>query len=181
MLFCSVVASVTDLWGAAIPAWIGAIGTVAASAVAVVALFKGQSAKSGVENLAQGLNTESGNAATEARDDAQGDDMLERIEALKEDIVNAPRVRWRLLTQSKHRYGLLNDSGAVAHVNAVKDISDGYRDALGVLVEVPTDISPGAMLPFSIERSLASPAVTAVEVSWTEGQNGRIRRSVFYV
>lgn len=184
----------TDLWGVVVPNWASAIGTIGASVVALIALFTGRSAKRGVKNIGSGLNAEAENTAEDAADDR----AQHQMEAMQGELAderragartfeassaasNGPRVRWQLFTQSKSRHGLLNDSATTAAVRAVKDVSDGYRDALSVLTPLPVDIGPGASLLFSIERSLASPAITAVEVTWTEGRNGRIRRQVFYV
>lgn len=184
----------TDFWGVVVPTWASAIGTIGASVVALIALFAGRSAKRGVKNIGSGLNVEAEHTAEEAADDraerqeeARLRDLVDAREAgvrtfeERSTASSGPRVRWQLFAQNKSKHGLLNDSATTAAVMSVKDVSDGYRDALSVLTPLPVDIGPGASLLFSIERSLASPAVTAVEVTWTEGRNGRVRRQVFYV
>lgn len=181
----------TDFWGVVVPTWAGAIGTIGASVVAVIALFAGRSAKRGVQNIGSGLNTDAENSAESEADDAaeivaaevlQDEEVTVGIPGvISVSGVRGPRVRWQLFRRSKWKYGLINDSATAAKVSSVKDVSDGYRDALYVLTPPPVEIAPGGNLLFNIERSFASPAVTAVEVTWTEGNNGRVRRAVFYV
>lgn len=181
----------TDFWGIVIPTWASAVGTIGASVVAVVALFAGRSAKRGVKNIGSGLNAEAENTAESVADDAAEVAAAEVLQDEEFTVgipgvfsvsgVHGPRVRWQLFKQNKSKYGLLNDSATTAKVSSVKDVSDGYRDALYVLTPPPVEITPGGHLLFTIERSFASPAVTAVEVTWSEGNTGRVRRAVFYV
>lgn len=63
-----------DFWGVVMPAWLGAVGTIAASVVALFAYLAGRSAQGGVKQLADGLdrsahpNDEAGTAALRGSD-----------------------------------------------------------------------------------------------------------------
>jgi len=164
----------TDLWGVAIPGWIGAIGGSASAIVAVAAWIQSLRNKKTSEVLSSAFNerAQSGDAREPTTRDAQPRDSSTPAAA---GVAYLP-VTWGIEKDGRH-YRLVNRSTVhTAHILAVDDISGGRQDALTVPLKLPVDLGPGASMPFTIEKSLVSAAVTALEITWHE--EGQPERSV---
>jgi hypothetical protein len=78
-------------------------------------------------------------------------------------------VTWGVQHVGGSKYTLTNRSSThSAHLIAAEDISPDGDNAFQFLLGLPVDISPGGSVPFSIDKTLVSPAVTAIHVAWEE-------------
>lgn len=81
-------------------------------------------------------------------------------------------VTWTAWRQAKGRFRLRNDStrnGASATLTGFRDITPGGDGAASTQVALPVQLQAGESIPFSIDKSFVSPSVTAIELTWTEG------------
>lgn len=87
-----------------------------------------------------------------------------------DEVVPATDVKWLLERDSARKNGWLvrNVGTATAYGARVRGLTE--QDATDLLVQYkdPIDAPPYTAIPFSVWRSLASPAATVVEVTWTD-------------
>ena len=118
------------------------------------------------EALAQALNL-------------QQDTATAHIAALREIIAGLPvgdktsspttDVKWNLERDvGKGRWLIRNVGTATAHEVKVTGLTEQDMTDLHVFTPNPGDVEPYAVVMFLIERSLASPPVTALAVDWTD-------------
>lgn len=88
------------------------------------------------------------------------------------------RVQWRIEKgEGRSQWRIVNSGTASAHVVDIENVSDGHRDALGVYDgTVPTDVDPGNAVTVFVDKSLASPAITKVKMTWTEDDGDEVSR-----
>jgi len=165
----------TDLWGIAIPGWIGAIGGSASAVVAVAAWIQSLRNKKTSEILSSVFNERAQDGAAReptAPGSAQPGGPSTRT---TEGAAYLP-VTWGVEKDGR-RYRLVNRSTVhTAHILAIEDHNGGRQDVLTVPLELPVDLGPGASMPFTIEKSLVSAGVTALMITWQE--EGQAERSV---
>ncbi|MDJ0335990.1 hypothetical protein QMG83_12210 [Salinibacterium sp. G-O1] len=152
----------TDLWGAAIPAWVGAVGSTAAAFVAVAAWIQSLRNNGGVQTLAKAAQQRSS-------------------PSLRSSVLASPdTVRWSTAKESRSRYRLRNDSrGATAELISFTDVTPIGPGAAVYVGQLPITVRPQESLPFTINKKLVSPSVTAIELRWREG--GEERQTTLYV
>ncbi|WP_146079376.1 hypothetical protein [Rathayibacter sp. AY1A4] len=75
-------------------------------------------------------------------------------------------VRWKIAGGgSKGRgFALVNDGSETAYAVQMEELG-GFNDAVFSITD-PFDLDPGAEIPFFIERSIASPPVTVILITW---------------
>lgn len=177
---------VVDFWGAAVPAWVGAIGGVFSAFVAAWALVTSLRAKGGVRGIQDGLN-DAQPRSTERRAElnltAGGTLTAEgHVGSAREDAPAAAYssdVAWAVERLGK-RWILRNQSRTTAAtIVAVEDIA-GQGD-FHFLPQLPILLAPGAFAPFVLERTFASPAVTPIRIRWTEEDGRRLLSFTFYI
>lgn len=141
----------TDLWGVAVPAWIGAVGSVAAAVVAAIAIIQSIRNQGGLKTLTLAVRDGRGVAPT---------------------VLTAPAsdpVRWVAWHEQRSRYRLRNDAAAsVAVLTSFADVTPSGDNAATTHVDLPVELAGQQSIPFLIEKTLASPAVTAIELTWRE-------------
>ena len=98
----------TDLWGVAIPAWVGAVGSTAAAFVAVAAWIQSLRNDGGVRTLARAAQERSTSSPRRSA------------------LAAADTVRWVTSKEGRSRYRLRNDSrGATAELISFTDVTPG--------------------------------------------------------
>ncbi|WP_308467782.1 hypothetical protein [Rathayibacter soli] len=160
----------TDLWGVAIPGWVGAIGGSASAIVAVLAWIQSLRNKKTGEVLSGTYNEQA--QRPEAESAAQSATAPTELGNRGETVANASTpyfpVTWGV-ERAGRRYRLVNRSTAhAARVLALDDVSDGQRNALHVDLALPVALEPGASMPFVIEKSLVGASVIALKITWQE-------------
>lgn len=155
-------------WYEILPVWLGGIGGLCSAGVAAVAYVKSTRTQGGVEALTAAAN----NAATQA---APSGGSAERP-------ANVSPVSWAQWEVRRGHYILRNDStntGAVATLTGFRDATPRGNDAV-LQVDLPIRLEPRGEVPFLIERSMASPSVTPIQLSWTD-EDGAERQATLYV
>ena len=146
----------TDLWGVAIPGWVGAVGSTAAAFVAVAAWIQSLRNDGGVRTLARAAQERSTSSPRRSA------------------LAVADTVRWVTSKEGRSRYRLRNDSrAATAELISFTDVTPGNAGAARFAGQLPVTVRAQESLPFTIARNLVSPSVTAIEVRWREGDDER--------
>jgi len=153
---------VTDIWGSAVPTWISAVGGLASVGVATAALILSLGNRKGAASLAEGLN-ETNRAGGES------------VSAATRE-----RVTWEIDRVEKGRYTLKNLSGSqTVTLTGATDVSIDSDGAFQLLQALPIEIAPQGTIPFAIDKSLVSSAVTAIHLEWVE-DDGVTRSQTLY-
>ena len=151
-----------DFWGVVVPTWLGALGTIAASAVALVAYLAGRAAQGGVKQLAEGLNRSPSTAASEDREGLLPDQRAVEPWLLDHD---GPAVRFR------------NTSGGdvtVVNVEGVQDVP------ISLKFDLPARVPATAAIRMIVHRIIGGPAVTGVTLTWLD-EHDRERSRTYYL
>lgn len=146
----------TDFWGIVVPTWIGALGSVAASAIAVIAYINSRSAKSGVQELGDSLNKVPNVTRTAAGTLNLG------LSATA--TVGPPRV-WDF----EHQDSMATFRNVSGQLVTVTDISGSRGLDLTLRNEMPLPVPPTAKFRARVHRILGGPAVTGVTIEWMDG------------
>jgi len=90
-------------------------------------------------------------------------------------------VSWRIdHAADRGLYTLTNLSWSqTVTLNRAKDVSIEGDNAFSLLQELPVEIVPQGSIPFRIDKTLVSPAVTAILLEWTE-DDGESRTQTLY-
>jgi hypothetical protein len=133
----------TDFWGIVFPGYIGAIGGAVSSVIGVIAFVLSVRNRNGVKQIAGALNARAGveESGVGAR------------------AVSSESVSWRV-ERAGRMLRLANRSAAAATLLSLVGASTE--------VPLPVEVGAGGSIPFSVDRSLVAPTVTAVLVEWTE-------------
>lgn len=186
-----------DFWIANFPTWAGAIGSIAAAVLALVAILRDIQTRKGVRNVAAGTAPSTDIQEGSASDSADVADQaapqtprdLEAEEAAMRDLIRRVTqfsdLRARpasqssgaiLLSQPTHKAKMIeNVSDLVITVYSIDQV-DGGDDI--VAPGLPRELAPGEALRFGVDRSLASPTVIAADVRWGDGNGDRFARRV---
>ncbi len=92
-------------------------------------------------------------------------------------------VSWTAWHENRSRYRLRNDSthnGARAKLKGFRDVTPGGDNAASYSGPMPVDLGASESVPFTIDKSLVSPSVTAVELTWDDA-DGTERKRVIYI
>lgn len=93
------------------------------------------------------------------------------------------RVSWTTWHEARNRYRLRNDStdtGASAKLTGFRDVTPGGDDDARYDGPLPLELAANESVPFTIDKSLVSPSVTAIELTW-EGSDGIELRRTLYI
>lgn len=165
-----------DFWGEAVPAWISALGGAAAAAVGAAALILSLRNAGGVRTLREAANTSGGSP-----EDPQRAASLITEDGAADTPAVSP-VSWTTWQEHRHRYRLRNDStntGAGAHLTGFEDVTPDGDGAAFFAGNLPVDLAPGESIPFTLEKSLVSPSVTAVRVTWVDDDGSERQRTLY--
>lgn len=167
----------TDLWGAVIPAWLGGVGGLAAAIVSSIALVKSLKTQGGVETLKAAANaggiTETSAASQSAATDEKNVPSPQPAQS---------RVSWTAWHEARSKYRLRNDStqsGASAILTGFKDVTPGGDDAARYEGPLPLELAADDSVPFTIDKSLVSPSVTAIELTWEDSAGTEHQRTLY--
>ncbi|WP_311260514.1 hypothetical protein [Microbacterium sp. WCS2018Hpa-9] len=150
----------TDFWGVVVPSWLGAVASIAASTVAVIAFINSLSAKGGVREIGDALNREPtvqpggrslrGSSAAEPEPWMFGGDG--RVGSFR------------------------NTSGevlTVSGISATAGIEATLREQL------PLGVPPGASFEVRLRRTLGGPAVRGVTIEWGREDGAELSRTYY--
>ena len=160
------------------PAWIGGVGGLAAAVVSAIALVKSLKTQGGVETLKgaanAGVTVETAAAPRSAASAGTG---------MPAPAPAQSPVSWTAWHEARSRYRLRNDSthnGAVAKLTGFKDVTPGGDAAASFHGTLPVELAANESVPFTIDKSLVSPSVTAIELTW-EDSDGTERTRTLYI
>jgi len=151
------------------------VGGVIAAAISTVAFIKSLKTQGGVETLKR--------AANEASDRAEQVTEPQPEEGISTSPPSK-RVSWTTWHESRGRYRLRNDSihtGATAELVGFQDVTPSGGNDAHTAVELPVMLAPNENIPFTIEKSLASPSVTAIEITYRPEGRGLPLTTTLYV
>lgn len=157
-----------DIWGAVIPAWLGGIGGLAAAVVSTIALIKSLKTQGGVETLKGAAN-------------AADIPVAAISQTPKSSFAKSP-VSWTAWHESRSTYRLRNDSthtGASAKLTMFRDVTPGGDSAASYGGPLPIELAADESVPFTIEKSLVSPSVTAIELTWNDSDDTERKRTLY--
>ncbi|WP_311877512.1 hypothetical protein [Microbacterium forte] len=150
----------TDFWGVVVPSWLGAVASIAASTVAVIAFINSLSAKGGVREIGEALNREP-TAQPGGR-------------SLRASSVAEPEP-W--MFRSDGRVGSFrNTSGEVLTVSGITATA-GIEVTLSE--QLPLDVPPTASFEVLLVRTLGGPAVRGVTIEWVREDGGLVSRTYY--
>lgn len=150
-----------DFWGVVVPAWLGALGTIAASVVALFAYITGRAAQGGVKQLADGLNRTTSQAGnSEAPSLLDGDARGKEPWVIEDD---GSKVTFR------------NTSGSHVLVTGVH----GFGVPLSSAFSFPIDVPASAAFKVIVHRILGGPAVIGVTIDWRPEDGQEISRTYY--
>jgi hypothetical protein len=167
-----------DIWGAVVPAWIGGVGGLIAAVVSAVALIKSLKTQGGVETLKSAAN-----ASSTSRTQVLPQSEASGAAGMPAASPGQSPISWTAWHETRSRYRLRNDStptGASARLTGFKDITPGGDDAASYAGPLPVELAPNESVPFTIDKSLVSPSVTAIELTW-EDSDGTERERTLYI
>lgn len=169
-----------DIWGAVVPAWLGGVGGIAAAVVSTIALIKSLKTEGGVETLKGAVN---------AVDGAMGPSATTNVTSAGTSLAMTPPsllaqspVSWTAWREAKGRYRLRNDStqtGATATLTGFQDVTPGGDGAATYSGNLPVQLAEGESIPFSIDKSLVSPSVTAIDLDWADSDGTERKRTIY--
>lgn len=155
----------TDFWGVVVPSWLGAVASIAASTVAVIAFFNSLSAKGGVREIGEALNRE-----PTVQREAAG--RLTITGAAAAAVAPEP---WSF--DSDGRVGAFrNTSGetlTVSGITATAGIEATLRDQL------PLEVPPTASFHVRVHQTLGGPAVRGVTLEWVREDGAELSRTYY--
>lgn len=165
-----------DIWGAVVPAWLGGVGGLAAAVVSTIALVKSLKTQGGVETLKGAANAGGSSETLSAAKNAAGETDVP---------TSAPAqspVSWTAWHKTRSQYQLRNDSthnSTVARLTGFRDVTPGGDNAASYHGPLPVELAANESIPFTIERSLVSPSVTAIELTWEDSDSTERKRTLY--
>ncbi|WP_314506007.1 hypothetical protein [uncultured Microbacterium sp.] len=153
----------TDLWGVAIPTWLGAVGSILASIVAVIAIFVSRSAQGGVKNIAEGLNRD---ATTPIENtDAQG---VKRYDLQPWGVIAGDGMK---LAAFRNTSG---QRATVTRIDTVGGLDVTLRKPL------PYEVPANGGFEVVVHRILGGGAVRGITLDWVS-EDGRPSSRTYYI
>ncbi|WP_407361514.1 hypothetical protein [Microbacterium sp. LBN7] len=155
----------TDFWGIVVPAWLGAVASIAASAIAVLAFINSLSAKGGVREIGESLNRDQ----TIYRE-ASG--TLHLSGTATATVAPEP---WSF--DGEGGVGVFrNMSGELLTVSGIATV--GGID-LTLSDQFPLEVPPTASFEVRIHRILGGPAVRGVTLNWIREDGAELSRTYY--
>ncbi|WP_091229054.1 hypothetical protein [Microbacterium sp. 3J1] len=150
----------TDFWGVVVPSWLGALASIAASTVAVIAFINSLSAKGGVREIGDALNRE-------PTAHGAGERGLRGVAAAPEP--------WSVEI-GRGVGAFRNTSGqllTVTRMAATAGIEATLRE------QMPLEVPPDASFEVRLRRVLGGPAVRGVTLEWVPEDGERVTRTYY--
>ncbi|KIP90366.1 hypothetical protein RU09_11555 [Microbacterium sp. MEJ108Y] len=156
----------TDFWGVVVPSWLGAVASIAASTVAVIAFINSLSAKGGVREIGEALNREP---------TAQREADVSVGVRLSATATVGPEP-WAF--DSDGKVGTFrNTSGQLL---VVSGIASTGGIALTLRDQLPLDVPPTASFQVRLHQILGGPAVRGVTIEWVR-EDGELLSRTYYL
>ncbi|WP_347756788.1 hypothetical protein [Agrococcus sp. ProA11] len=181
----------TDLWGVAIPAWVGAIGSILASAVAAWALIGERKTYKGLRQTvapeqegvpAPPIAPERATAASaEPGPDEETRRRLSQLDGWGDAGRAAPPVEpsmrrsaLQIRRNDRRHFELVNVLDVSIAVLEIRQADAG--EDVRLPRTLPAVLEPGEGLPLVVKRTLTSPAVIGLDVTYGTNDWSRRRR-----
>lgn len=155
----------TDFWGVVVPSWLGALASIAASTVAVIAFINSLSAKGGVREIGDALNREA---------------TIQPEPGLTVGVRASSAATTGPEPWSVHSDGRVatfrNTSGRtliVTGVTSAGGIAPALRDRL------PLEVPPTASFEVRLHPVLGGPAVRGLTLRWVGEDDVELSRTYF--
>jgi hypothetical protein len=166
-----------DFWSSTLPAYLGALGSIAASTVAVAAFIRDLRTRRGLKEVAES----SASSVEIVRNDASGEERPpSAAPGLRGDRADPGRddePRLELTTHGKQTV-LRNAGPQPISIEDVSIPSGGKR--LMLAEALPARVEPGEGFGFVVSELMGGAAVAALQVRWADS-GGVIRLSRFFV
>ncbi|MCR2824213.1 hypothetical protein [Microbacterium sp. zg.Y909] len=140
-----------DFWGVAVPAWVAAVGTVAAAIFAAYAVIKSVQTGGGLDQVTAGLNRV---GSSEWISEGRPTPSTEETAAV-----------WDIERTGRAGYELVNTSDRPLMLDRFEDSMGGRIVSMEGL---PKLIPPGMRLPFDPRHYLGGPSVVATTILWRD-------------
>jgi len=166
-----------DFWSTTFPAYLGALGSIAASSVAVAAFIRDLRTRAGLKEVAQTATSTIELAPATGPGGAQNPPTIRppRGDTRVEMGEDEPRLE---LTSRGNQTVLLNMGAEPIRITALRVPSAGKT--LMLRNPVPGSLGPGEGFGFVVHDLLGGPAVAALLVEWVDS-SGTTRLSRFFV
>lgn len=165
-----------DFWSSILPAYLGAVGSIAASTVAVAAFVRDLRTRRGLREVAESSAT---SVAVLSGDATREESLPSIARARAGRIDGGTEGGWLLeLTTSGRRTVLHNAGPGAISLTHVGIPSGGKR--LVLPGPLPARVEPGEGFAFTVDELMSGAAVAALEVRWTDS-GGTLRVSRFFV
>ncbi len=165
-----------DFWSTTLPAYLGALGSLAASAVAVAAFVRDIRTRAGLREVAGAATSTIEVPPAGGPPASDGGPTVWPVRGrAADDPGDDPRLE---LTVRGGR-GVLRNLGAETVSVIGLHVPSGGK-TLTFSAALPAGVGPGEDLGFTLRDQFAGPAVTALLVEWTDAA-GTTRVSRFYV
>ncbi|WP_447911714.1 hypothetical protein [Microbacterium phyllosphaerae] len=156
----------TDFWGVVVPSWLGAVASIAASTVAVIAFINSLSAKGGVREIGEALNRE---PTVQREADVSVGVRLSATATVGPEP-------WSF--DSDGQVGTFrNTSGQLL---VVSGITSTGGIALTLRDQLPLDVPPTASFQVRLHQILGGPAVRGVTLEWVR-EDGELLSRTYYL
>lgn len=155
-------AAASDFWGSAVPEWVAAIGTAIAAILGVLGFIGSRSNRKGIETIKQAANS------------SEGIGTSHNVRPEPNDVQLGPNpVHWLIEKRDRNYWVLRNGStDKSAVVIGFEDTTPNGDNAASTAAVLPATIPPMGVIPFVIDKSFVSPAVTVITVTWEEEGRG---------
>ncbi|MFJ2543765.1 hypothetical protein [Microbacterium sp. NPDC087589] len=150
----------TDFWGVVVPSWLGAVASIAASTVAVIAFINSLSAKGGVREIGDALNREPTVQPTRPTLSASSVAEAEPWTFISDGRVGTFRNTSRELL-------------VVSGISATAGVAATLREQL------PLDVPPTASFQVRLHHTLGGPAVRGVTLEWGREDGAELTRTYY--
>lgn len=155
----------TDFWGVVMPAWVGAIGSLSASLIAVAAFIYSRSAQGGVKAIGESLNHTPTVERTASVDLNLG---------LGATATVGPPHPWSFAVDG-HVAAFRNESEETVSVTGLA----GTEGVNLTRASVPLEVPAGASFEVRVHRILGGPAVRGVTIEWINPAGDQFTRTYY--
>jgi hypothetical protein len=155
----------TDFWGIVVPTWVGAVGSLSASLIAVAAFLYSRSAQGGVKAIGESLNQ----APT-----------IERVASGELHLTGAATAT----VGPPHPWSFMVDGPTAVFRNEGTETVTvtGLAGTDGVnltRVQVPIEVPASASFEIRVHRILGGPAVRGITIDWTTASEDHLSRTYY--
>jgi hypothetical protein len=166
-----------DFWGSTFPAYLGALGSIAASTVAVAAFVRDLRTRRGLKEVAESSASSVEIVRSDASEQEHLPSVAPGVRGSRADPGRDDEPRLELTTHGE-RTVLRNGGPQPISIADVSIPSGGKR--LMLTEALPARVEPGEGFGFVVSELMGGAAVAALQVRWTDS-GGVTRLSRFFV